>query len=613
MIFTRLPVLSLLVTTLLLSGCPTPGPKPGGEYPVPDARIHRAEQLLGEAENYASPQRDIMQLQAAELFLREQQLERAKTVLAKINSDRLPLQALADYVLLSAEQASATDNFFTARDLLNNRELIQQQHQLPIETQRRWRRQRGDLFDLLGQELSAIEEYIILSSLLDNEQAIKETHDRLWQALGRVPRNNIQELLKKEQDPVHRGWYVLANLSRANQGDIGRLQRQLDSWRTNWPNHPATRYPPEGLTAIRRIAANLPRHLALLLPLGGDHGAAGATVRDGFMAAYYQVLSHKGTPPKIRIYDTSEYDNIATVYQRAVDNGSALVIGPLKKENVEALNRLGTLPVPVVTLNYLTDGSVAQTNNLFQFGLSVADEARQAAQRAWLEGHRRALAITPQTDLGERTLEAFRNEWERKGGTLVSAAHYQKSEVDFSSVVKPMLLVHQSEQRARQLSQLLGKSLNATPWRRRQDVDMIFMQASPIQARQIKPMLDFFYAANLSVYATSQVYSGAVDPGKDRDLEKVRFPAMPWTLPGGGLEAIKPDTNLHPTYQQLFALGMDAYQIHQGVLQMRVLPQTRLFGSTGTLSLSGTRIVREQPWAEFRHGKVRLARQESGR
>ncbi len=609
----RLPTLSLLVAGLLLSGCPAPGPKPGDqEYTTRQTGIQQAEELLRSAEQANSQQRETAMLQAAELFADEQQLKRAQTTLAGIDPNRLPLRPLADYVLLSAELALQEDNFSVARDLLTNRELERQQLQLPIATQQRWHKQRADVFDLLGEEQNALKEYIALSALLDDNQEIARIHNRLWQTLGRIPQGTVQQLIDKEQDPVRRGWYMLSDLSRSNQGDIHRLQQEIDRWRNDWPDHPATLNPPQALSAIKQIVANLPQHLALLLPLHGNHGTAGATVRDGFMAAYYQVINRQGTPPKLRIYDTSQAENISAVYHNAVNNGAALVIGPLRKENVDALNNLNALPVPVVTLNYLADKSVTPAQNLFQFGLSAADEAREVARRAWLEGHRTAMAIIPQTDLGERALTAFQGEWESRGGTLVVTARYQKSQVDFSEVIKPALLVHQSEQRARQLSRLLGKRLKATPERRRQDLDMVFMQADHVQARQIKPMLDFFYAADLPVYATSQVYSGTVDPGKDRDLEKVKFSAMPWTLPGATLGTTTPESGLHPTYQQLFALGIDAYQIHQSVLQMKVLPETRLFGSTGTLRLDNGRILREQPWAVFRNGKVKPASRNPG-
>jgi len=110
------------------------------------------------------------------------------------------------------------------------------------------------------------------------------------------------------------------------------------------------------------------------------------------------------------------------------------------------------------------------------------------------------------------------------------------------------------------------------------------------------------------VYATSQIYAGHNNPGKDRDLDKITFAAMPWTLPNSGNSATKPDANLHPSYQQLFAMGVDAYQVHQGIKQMDLIPAARLYGNTGTLRLEDGKVLRQQPWAIFKNGRVRHAK-----
>lgn len=606
----RLAVAGLLTTGLLLGGCQSGGPSSADEQAYTNGQIliQQAEQLVRQSARQASPQRELLRLEAAEIFAQQQQLSKAQQTLDTIDQSRLSLAMLARYNLLGAELALADDNFFTAHDLLTHPALEQHWQELPIATQQQWHQYRAEVFDLLGDEQRSIDEYIALSATLNDPKAISDIHQKLWVVLSHMPQKTLDQLIDSEPNRVRRGWYTLAGTSRQSHGDIFQLRSELDKWRSDWSWHPAALSPPAGLDTIEEIADNLPRNLALMLPMSGQLKTAGSTVLDGFMAAYYEVLARNGTPPNIKVYDTDSGEAITELYQRAVVEGADLVIGPLKKERVAELNQLSNLPIPSVSLNYLTDEETLAAENLFQFGISVADEARQVAQRAWLEGHRNAFAIVPDTDLGKRTLAAFRTEWENRGGTLVVDTAYPKNLLDFSKTIKPALLVDQSQTRAKQLSRLLGKSLKASPERRRRDLDMVFVHANPVQGRQIKPMLDFFYAADVPVYATSQIYSGAVDPGKDRDLDKIKFCAMPWTLPGTIADDLKPDTKLHPSYQQLYALGLDAYQIHQGVLQMEALPNTRLFGSTGTLRLEQGRILRDQPWAVFRNGRVKAAR-----
>jgi len=75
-----------------------------------------------------------------------------------------------------------------------------------------------------------------------------------------------------------------------------------------------------------------------------------------------------------------------------VDEGAELIIGPLGREQVSQLSALEQLPVPTLAVNYSEDSEPA--GNLYQFGLSAEDEARQVAQRAWVEGHRTAMILT---------------------------------------------------------------------------------------------------------------------------------------------------------------------------------------------------------------------------
>jgi outer membrane PBP1 activator LpoA protein len=164
------------------------------------------------------------------------------------------------------------------------------------------------------------------------------------------------------------------------------------------------------------------------------------------------------------------------------------------------------------------------------------------------------------------------------------------------------LLVQQSEERARRLEKLFGKNLEFTP-RRRRDVDAIFLATYPQQGRQIKPTLDFLYVGNMPIYATSQIYSGNPAPGIDKDLEGIYFTALPWTLPGPDNTAV---TSANSNYASLLAMGVDSYRLHQWLPLLKTMPDVRVEGLTGTLTLAPQNYIhRTLPWARFRNGSVR--------
>lgn len=605
-------ILILCLLAVFSTGCTQQSISTVSEKPPKQKILEAADQALLQAASSISPQRELHQLQAAQLFADSQQQKKALSALEAIKSSELPNNKFAEYSLLYAELALTDDRFFVARQLLSSHRMEQIRSQLSLEQQQLWLQFQGELFALLGEDTKSLMSLIELSELATSNQQRQQAHEKIWLVLTHISHEQLEELVTSETNRTLLGWYSLASLTRKNQGDVRQQLDKIAEWQTIWPDHPASMTPPTILTSIEKTARNIPQKVALLLPLQGSLGQAGKAIRSGFLATLYEVHKRAGDTPRVRFYDTSTEDNIVDIYQKAVADGAELIIGPVQKKKVNQLASL-PIPVPTIALNYLETPTDSLTSplptNFFQFGLSATDEARQIADRAWIEGQRSALTITPNSSWGERTLTAFRERWEEKGGILVEATPYGTAQTDFAPLLKPALHIDHSDSRKKRLQQLLGKPLNHTP-RRRQDLDMVFMAAYPDHARQIKPTLDFLFARDLQIYGTSHLYTGVENKGRNRDLEGIRFSAMPWTLPGSTDEKLQPATDLPPLYRHIFALGIDAYHLHQWLEQMVQQPSTQLFGSTGTLQLNSQgAIEREQPWAVFRSGKVRSAQQ----
>lgn len=599
----------LLLISVLLAACaevPTPPPP----QPSPEERLlQRAEATISQAQSSDSPLREALLIEAAKLYLQLNDKPHVKQALEQITTSQLSDQQYVTYALLYSDLLLEEGDYFAARDLLTRPQLEALFIQMPLEQQLAWRGKRADLFSLLGEDESATHEYIALSNLQASPADITASHEKIWQLLIDTPDTTLNTLEAAASGRTLKGWYNLALLRRQYQGDLRQWAEQLKLWHSRWPGHPAALFPPTSQSQIEAVANAVPGQLALLLPLSGKYARAGKTIRDGFLSAYYNILENEGITAPLHIYDTNGTD-ISGLYQQAVAGGAEIVIGPLRKENLAALAALPELNTPLIGLNYLSDSDQATApihDKLLQFGLSVDDEARQIAQRAWLEGHRSALLITPDTKWAATAREAFHKYWTELGGRLITTTPYSLKQTDFSAIVRPALLLDQSKQRRNKLSRTVGKSVEMTE-QRRQDIDMVFIIAYPDQGRQIKPTLDFYYAADLPTYATSHIYTGTENRGRNRDLEGIHFSAMPWTIPGTVSDKLKPTATLRSTYRNLFALGVDAYQLHQWADMMRAYPQTPFFGHTGTLTLGNNdRIQHSYPWAEFYRGKVRLA------
>ncbi len=595
----------LLGLVLALGGCAQSGRDAQQTGPViPPSPAERAEQALSLAADSIAPQRQLHQLDAAEFLVLAGDKKRALQVLSSIDQKLLSGQHFVDFRLLFAELAIVEERFFLARDLLTDQKIVASIDQLGTSYRIRWLKLRGELFSLLGEDEQSIHVYAALSSLVTSAAEKTETSGALWRLLTHISQEHLAALQAGESDPLLQGWYSLASRVRKSQGDVDNQLSQIARWRADWPDHPAALNPPPSLKALQEIADNLPEQIAVLLPLEGSLAQAGRAIRDGILSVWYNVRETRGKTPSIRFYDTSSYSEIGPLYQQAINEGAKLVMGPVQREKVEQLLALPELPVPTVALNYLDTPQTRRPQNFFQFGLSSTAEARQVADRAWLEGHRFSLTITPDTSAGIRALAAFKERWIERGGKLVESTPYKASQNDFIPLLKPDLHIEQSIERNNRLQRLLGKKLAHTP-RCRQDLDMVFLIASPAHTRQIKPTLDFLFASDLQVYGTSQLFTGIQDPRQNRDLDGVRFSAMPWTLPGYSADSMQPTADLAPLYRHMFALGIDAYHLHQWLGQMLLLSNTRLPGSTGMLYLTPPdTIERDQPWGVFKNGVV---------
>jgi len=178
-----------------------------------------------------------------------------------------------------------------------------------------------------------------------------------------------------------------------------------------------------------------------LLPLSGRTAAAGKAIQNGFMGAYFSTVAGLDDPQTVRIYDVSNEGGASAAYATAVADGAEFVIGPLLKNNVVALANDILVPVPVLTLNYLPDNTLAPPG-LYQFALAPEDEARSAAVRALADGHTRAVALVPNNDWGRRVLTSFSTEFEALGGTLLDYRSYTPGNPDYSNTIEDLLLEH---------------------------------------------------------------------------------------------------------------------------------------------------------------------------
>ncbi|TVZ40633.1 hypothetical protein P886_5070 [Alteromonadaceae bacterium 2753L.S.0a.02] len=577
---------------------------------LPDQQAITTEQLnalLSDAEQASGDERVALLLDAASGMYQLGELDWARNTLSEIYPSSLSDAHYFTYTQLSAQVALASGKQFIARRYLWEDRFEQILPYQAQEQQIEAREIRAKLLYDLAEYRFCIGERILLDALLERDPEATEqrenNQDQIWLALMELPLKDLQLEARMQSNSTAKGWFTLAALSKNNQTNMRMQLESVENWALNWPEHPASLRLPADLQLLKQLVEEKPQQLAVLLPLSGKLATASRALRDGLMAAYYQLGNQGDVLPDLHFYDTEGRD-INLLYDEVIASGAQLVIGPLNKEDIDELALRPTLPVPTLALNY-AENPVGVTEQLYQFGLAVEDEAKQVAERAWRDGHRRALILAPTGSWGDRSVTTFAEAWQGLGGTLAGDYRFQ-TQKDYSNLIREAMDIANSQQRAHRMRQILGQGLEFEP-RPRSDIDLIFLVARPAQARQIKPTLAYHYAGDIPVYATSHIYNGEIDSNADRDMNGIRFTTLPWFFSGATEEKqLIDDSGANAAaFQRLYALGVDAFHLYPRLRQLDQVRQAHYYGNTGTLSLDKQhRIVREQTWAQFIRGRA---------
>ena len=495
----------------------------------------------------------------------------------------------------------------------------------------------------LEAAISAIEISITKAQALTPEQQ-QLSNDDIWDLLLQVPSMQLQAKLQGPLHPLTKGWLELA-LSTDNLHTLEQQQAAIVNWQLNNPLHPASQTPPTSLSKLADLQANQAQKLALLLPTSGPLGKLGQAIIDGFMASYYQTYQQCSSGcqslPQLLFIDSHTVTDWADTYAQLQQQGIELVIGPLNKDKVSELAQL-ELSIPTLALNYLTpdnnqdssapngindailqyvapaDGNQTDSNDaiasssagqqpLYQFGLSLEEEAQQLAQHGRQKGYKNALIIHAQSPWAERANRAFQQHWQQLGGKISDAISFSGNG-DHAQSISSGLHIDASKQRRKSMQKLLGQNLKFEP-RRRQDVNLVVILALPQDARQLVPTLAFHHAAKIPVFTSHHAYQGPTETTRDRDLNNVYFSDLPWMLEAD--DTVSTVQTVWPNrqrYNRLFALGADAFRLFPRLEQMQMFPATRVRGLTGLLRLEDDAIKSKLSWARFRNGHPQVQR-----
>jgi uncharacterized protein len=416
-------------------------------------------------------------------------------------------------------------------------------------------------------------------------------NDATWRHLARVDAATLRHH-GQETNRDARGWWQLGYAMRTSP-TLAEQRRRYGSWLAAWTDHPAATQPPTALQPLLGGTAELTR-VGLLLPLSGPLGRAGRAVRDGFIASY---LGHRDDVDYVvNVYDVAAQP-LPVIYERALLDGNQLLIGPLSRDSVTAMNRLDP-EVPVLALNHLGDEIPAP--NLIQIGLAIEDEAYALADWMTDAELERVLLFHSRDDWSVRAMRAIRSVWH--GPLEVQTIEDIRTVTESVGVA---MRVAESHRRHAEIQTLLAESLEFSP-RARGDVDAIVALVSALEATALVPALRFHFADGVPVFVTSQTVRG-LPSGRLSGLNGFRVSELPGFVGddatfSGINQAFALEGNL---FVAMYALGADAFRLADRLPLMLQGALSGLLGSTGELDLlPDGRMQRQLARTQVRGGRI---------
>ncbi|MGI9310624.1 MAG: penicillin-binding protein activator, partial [bacterium] len=247
---------------------------------------------------------------------------------------------------------------------------------------------RGEILLLLADSQQALGRYSEAAETLSRGAESRSPEQRIANQRRLLDffdsRGPLGRLLLRESATDDRlvGWIALSEILQVESPQA--RDAGIQQWRARYRRHPA---------ATRLLNQNLldgraqPQRIALLLPLTSPFGQAAQAFYEGFMESRRQQDAARR--PVVSLHDIGADPSLVALYYRAaVGEGAGFVVGPLGRRAVGALLAGNRLALPTLLLGDVPADHAAP--GVYGLSLSPEDEARQAAARAFADGHTRA-------------------------------------------------------------------------------------------------------------------------------------------------------------------------------------------------------------------------------
>ena len=529
-----------------------------------------------------SPEKEELLQYAVSAYLDEQNLQKASLLLDQIAAQQLPQTLYLRQQTLLAALYIKQNNNANAATIIES--LDQYESEDPVFLD--WRR-------LVQAQLNLGETNFLTSLELLNRQTTSESNlvqnnqnQAVWLFINNQSLQTLEQSRLSTSDRNLLGWIELGIIQKKHGQITDDLwQQSIELWASAYRDHPA--YTIQQQLQASPASINLDQsefvsnsRIALLLPISSAYGEIATTIRDGFIAA----SEAQGTI--VSVYDTGAgTDQIVAKYQQALFSGAQIIVGPLGNVAVNHLAQTNEIVKPTILLGTITPTQpvAVYSPNTFTFSLDPEHEAKTLAQQAYNRGYSRIAILYPDTNRGKRLNSAFTQTWRNLGGNVAASIVYANDLYEAGEPVERLFSAGGST------------------------ADAVFLASNAQQGRLLSQAL-FKRVPEISIFATSSIYSGEPEPTRDFVLNNVIFSDMPWMIEGfSQAQIVKQQLTVDQqansdSLSRFFAFGVDAFTLAAKLPQFMDQNNAFINGVTGTIALENDMFILTRPLIQFVEG-----------
>lgn len=519
---------------------------------------------------YANAQTDVQKDQAslvkAMLLVKQNQFKEASALLNQVNYQALPKQSLSYYLILNSNV---------------NAKL--------------YRQTKDPQYELTAFKNKATLLKIV-EKKSDRATVINQSND-LLKALSD---KDLAQAMKSAQSDYDKGFIEYAIITRSQSSEL--QQQALAEFSKKYPNHPvneliapsqaqnATATETADNTVVDNEAAtssddatpenvapaNVPANalfkfsdgdrIAVLLPLSGRFAPiVGEPAKLGILTA----LKDRNSNSKVVFYDTNK-NNISEIVAKIQNDGTKLVIGPILKPEVNALNASG-LKVPSIVLNQ-PEGS--KPANQWYFDLGPNYEGAIAASKIYADGNKKPVVIAQSSDTAsQRSVHSFKTAFSKVNANVPVCYYSDAANIKVSMSNCPL-----------------------------SEADSAYVNASVVDAVAIKAAIP----SNVHVYLTDKSFIGVNNSSQELALKGSTLGDMPWLLTDSPLKDsfMQSLPKANNQVQRVFAAAYDSVNFALVIEKLAENKEDVLHGLSGDISLGQNGLIESTPmWVDL--GKIR--------